>query len=445
MKKILNLTLGFVLILIVLTACEKITNKVPSKSISDETALTTYDGLQAALLGTYNALQSGDLYGGNIWACGDMLCNNVKNSGQGNIVYEETQMLEKNMSPDNRLSASFWDRCYFTINMANSIIEAIPEVAPAQEDADRLRGECLFIRAMIYFDMVRYLGNWVQGSPSYGLGVPLILAPTGIDARPSRNTVDEVYAQIVTDLTEAATLLPASNSNRATKWSAKALLSRVYFYLDQYQNCIDISTEVIDYGGFKLVDSVMDNFGSTVTSEIIFAILSTQTSTSAGTLNGYYRLASNGKFSPSTGVLKVFTFTGGPDDQRYTKLFYSDGGKYFTSMFDDRYMNIPLIRLAEVYLNRCESRFNQGDVQGALEDLNVVRKRAGVQDSTSINATWIYYERFKELCFQGDNFFNLKRLKRDEISDKDLPWDDRRLIYLIPQREIDVNPNLVQN
>ncbi|MBL7138742.1 MAG: RagB/SusD family nutrient uptake outer membrane protein [Bacteroidales bacterium] len=440
MKKIINLTVGILAFLIILTACEKVINKVPSKSISDETALSTYDGLQAALLGTYNALQNGDLYGGNAWACGDMLCNNVKPSGQGNIVYEETQMLEKNMSPDNRLSASYWERCYYTINMANSIIEAIPVIAPPEDDAKRLRGECLFIRAMIYFDMIRYLGN-----PNNGLGVPLILAPTGIDAKPARNTVAEVYAQIVADLTEAGDLLPATNSSRATKWSAKALLSRVYFYLEQYQNCIDISTEVINDGGFKLVDSVRDNFTNVVTKEIIFAVLSTQTSTSAGTLNGYYRLASNAKFSPSSGVLKVFTFTGGAEDQRYTEFFYSDGGKYFTSMFDDRYMNIPLIRLAEVYLNRAESRFNQGDVQGALEDLNVVRKRAGVKDSVNINPTLLYAERFKELCFQGDNFFNQKRLKEDKISDKKLPWNDRRLLYLIPQREIDVNPNLQQN
>ncbi|MFH1295843.1 MAG: RagB/SusD family nutrient uptake outer membrane protein [Bacteroidota bacterium] len=440
MKKIINLTVGILAFLIMLTACEKVINKVPSKSISDETALTTYDGLQAALFGTYNALQNGDLYGGNAWACGDMLCNNVKPSGQGNIVYEETQMLEKNMSPDNRLSASYWERCYYTINLANSIIEAIPVVAPPEDDAKRLRGECLFIRAMIYFDMVRYLGN-----PNNGLGVPLILAPTGIDARPARNTVDEVYAQIIADLTEAADLLPGTNSNRATNWSAKALLSRVYFYLGRNQDCIDVSSEVIHDGGFKLVDSVKDNFSNVVTSEIIFAVLSTQTSTSAGTLNGYYRLASNAKFSPSSGVLKVFTFTGGPEDQRYTELFYTDGGKYFTSMFDDRYMNIPLIRLAEVYLNRAESRFNLGNTQGALEDLNVVRKRAGVKDSVNINPTLLYAERFKELCFQGDNFFNQKRLKEDKISDKKLPWNDRRLLYLIPQREIDVNPNLQQN
>jgi hypothetical protein len=182
-----------------------------------------------------------------------------------------------------------------------------------------------------------------------------------------------------------------------------------------------------------------------VTSEIIFAILSTQTNTTAGALNGYYRYASNGKFSPSSGTLKIFTFTGGLDDQRYRTFFVNIDGKYFVTLFDDRYMNIPEIRLAEVYLNRGEARFDLGDSQGALADLNVVRKRAGVPDTTSLNSLAFYYERAKELAFQGDNFFNQKRLHREKISSKQLPWDSRSLMYPIPQREMDVNPNLVQN
>jgi len=75
----------------------------------------------------------------------------------------------------------------------------------------------------------------------------------------------------------------------------------------------------------------------------------------------------------------------------------------------------------------------------------MVRKSAGIPDTTNINATLIYYERFKELCFKGDNFFNQKRLKKEKISDKELPYNSVRLMYLIPQREMDVNPNLVQN
>lgn len=426
--------------LIGFTSCKKIIEKTPEMYLSDQTALTTVEGLQAALIGTYNAMMNGDLYGGNIWACGDMIANNVKPSGQGNIVYEETQMLEKNMSPDNRLTASFWQNAYYVINMANTILEAVPIVAPPAAVANQIRGECLFIRAMLYFDMVRYVGN-----PNNGLGVPLVLAPTGIDGKPARAQISDIYAQIVADLTEAASILPESNDDRATSWAAKALLSRVYFYLNDWDNCISISDEVINSNKFSLVDSVNTNFSTVITSEIIFAILSTQVQPAAGTLNGYYRLASNGKFSPSTTMLKVFTFTGGLKDQRYRQFFINQNGKYFTTMFDDRYMNIPLIRLAEVYLNRAEAKFKLGDTPGALEDLNVIRKRAGVPDSLQVNPSVLYYERFKELVFQGDNFFNMKRLQKMEISDLKLPWNSVRLMYLIPQREMDVNPNLVQN
>ncbi|MEI6455121.1 MAG: RagB/SusD family nutrient uptake outer membrane protein [bacterium] len=426
--------------LIGFTSCKKVIEKTPEMYLSDQTALTTVEGLQAALIGTYNALMNGDLYGGNAWVCGDMIANNVKPSGQGNIVYEETQMLEKNMSPDNRLTASYWQNAYYSINMANSIMEAIPTVAPPENVANQIRGECLYIRSMLYFDMVRYIGN-----PNTALGVPLVLAPTGIDGQPAREQVSAIYAQIVTDLKEAATILPESNDNRATSWAAKALLSRVYFYLNDWDNCITYSDEVINSKNFSLVDSVSLNFSTVITSEIIFAILSTQVQPAAGTLNGYYRLASNGKFSPSTNMLKVFTFTGGLQDQRYRQFFVQSNGKYFTTMFDDRYMNIPLIRLAEVYLNRAEARYNKGDNQGALSDLNVIRKRAGLTDTLQVNPNLLYYERFKELVFQGDNFFNMKRLQKAEISDLKLPWNSIRLVYLIPQREMDVNPNLVQN
>jgi hypothetical protein len=108
-------------------------------------------------------------------------------------------------------------------------------------------------------------------------------------------------------------------------------------------------------------------------------------------------------------------------------------------------MNVPLIRLGEVYLTRAESRFNLGNTVGALSDLNQTRRRAGLIDTLTIDPNQIYYERSKELVFQGDNFFNMKRLQKQKISDDQLPWNDVRLMYLIPQREMDVNPNLVQN
>jgi hypothetical protein len=442
MKKIISLILIGAAILLGFTACEKIINKTPEMVLSQEAALTTQSGLEAALNGLFNSLQSGQIYGGNIWAGQDMLANNVKPSGQGNIVYEETQMLNKSMSPDNLISCSFWQDCYYSINMANTILEAMPNISMSDADYNRIRGECLFVRSILYFEMVRFLGNSLVDP---ALGVPLVTAPTGIDGKPARATVEEVYTQIFQDLDEAAQILPESSAHLVTKLTAKALLSRVYFYHGDYQQCVDVSNDVINSGKFQLTDSIMDNFHSVVTSEIIFAILSTQTNTTSGMLMGYYRLESNGKFSPSPGVLKVFTFTGGLQDQRYRDFFKVSNTKYFVTLFDDRYMNIPVIRLAEIFLNRGEAFYNLGDQASALRDLNMVRKRAGITDTLQVNATLFYYERSKELAFQGDNFFNQKRLQKEKISDYELPWNSERLLYLVPQRELDVNENLVQN
>src|SRR5210317_1505157 len=90
---------GFIL----LTSCEKVLEVEPKMDLSDKTALSTTFGLQAAIIGAYDRLQGGDLYGGRIWVAGDMIAGTVKISGEQNTVYEELQMLNKTMSADNRI------------------------------------------------------------------------------------------------------------------------------------------------------------------------------------------------------------------------------------------------------------------------------------------------------------------------------------------------------
>lgn len=446
-KKILKYMVLIVAGMIVFTSCEKIIEKLPETELSDEIALTTTNGVQAALMGCYHKMQNGDLYGGNIWTAGAMLANNVKKSGEGNIVFEETQMLEKNMTDENRIATAFWGNSYSLIHLLNSILDAIPKVDEPEmaSQKERIRGEVLFIRSMIYFDMVRYYGN-----PNTGDGVPLVTTPLTIFDQPARASTEIIYDQVIQDLQEAAILLPETNSDRATSWAAKALLSRVYFYHKQYQHAADIATEVINSGKFALVDSVPLNYTEgSPSSEVIFALMSTQTDASCGTLNGYYRQAQGAKFSPANIIAKMFINTGGVHDKRYQQLFSVINDKLFCAKFDNKYMNVPLIRLAELYLTRCECIYNGASVPGvtALDDINLIRERAGIAPYTEaqLNATWIYYERAKELAMEGDNFFNQKRLERAEISDYKLPYNDRRLLYLIPKVEILVNPNLVQN
>ncbi|MDO9511028.1 MAG: RagB/SusD family nutrient uptake outer membrane protein [Bacteroidales bacterium] len=433
---------------ILLPACEKALDMEQKMELSEELAFTSVIGLQTAVIGMYDRMQGGDLYGGNFQAAGDMLGDFVKKSGEGNIVYEETQMFDKNLTPDNRISASMWSNAYWIVNQANVILANIPavtdpELTPAIKN--RIEGECLFVRAAITFEILRYWGN-----PKTGLGVPLLTKPTGIigdDAKPSRATIEACYTQIIADLNKAMDQLPETNSQRATKWAAAAYLSRVYFYKGDYPNCEIISTSVIESNKFDLVDSLPLNYLPEPGKETIFAIMSTKTDGSSGTLNGYYRKASGAKLSPSNDILKIFLFSGGDADKRKSQLLAFIGSKWFSTKYDDRYMSVPVIRLAEIYLNRAEARFNLYPTNPtlALADMNMVRTKRGLPAEMSLTFKKLEYERTKELYIEGDQFHNYRRLQKSSMSNYNLPYDDSRLMFKIPQREIDVNPNLVQN
>jgi starch-binding outer membrane protein, SusD/RagB family len=449
MKKIFNIISVLAVAGIVFSSCSKIIEKDPAKKISDKTALSTLDGVETALIGTYNSLTNQYTYGGGIWVCGDMLANNITPSGDGNIVYEETQMLNKNMSPDNLLSASFWSNQYYTMNMVNSIIQAVPGVNPTKEISDRIIGNCELIRAMVYFDMIRYLGNYTQGLAAYGLAVPLLTSPSPITDRPARATIDAVYAQVITDLKNAShRLLTSDPQGLATKYAALGLLSRVYFYHGDYALADSAATAVIESGQFTLDTNMLSAFSTTAlpkTNEVVFGLMSTVDVPAGQQLYYYYAKLSNGKFAPSGYILNLFVFTGGEQDKRFTSWFTNLEGKYSVSMFDDKYFNVPLVRLEEMYLNRAESRLNEGNNAGALSDMNLIRERAGLNDTNVVNLTLLYRERTKELVLQGDNFFNMKRLKKTNISNEHLNWDSERLLYLVPQREMDINGSLIQN
>ena len=431
----------------IFTSCEKVLNFQGQMSLNSETALSSTQGLQTALIGAYDRLQSGDLYGGNIWSGGEILAGNAIKSGEGNIVYEETQMIDKILTPDNRISASLWSNAYWTINEVNSIIQAIPDVNDDDIEANknRIKGEALFIRALLHFDLVRYFGNHENGYNN-GLGVPLLTEPTGITGKPARASIDEVYEQCITDLKEAIDLLPVTNSNRATSYAASALLSRIYFYHQDWKKAIDAADFVINSGAFVLSDSMPLNYADYdqegLSKEVIFAVMSSESDISCGTLNNYYRKAGGPKFSPSNNFVFIMS-TDGSKDKRFAHFFAQIDSKWFTTKFDNKYFSVPIIRLAELYLIRGEAKLMSNNPDGAKDDINIIRHRAGLEDlTTKVSPIKFYIERTRELCFEGDNFFNMKRLGY-KIAGYD--WNARELLYLIPQRELDVNPNLVQN
>ena len=130
-------------------------------------------------------------------------------------------------------------------------------------------------------------------------------------------------------------------------------------------------------------------------------------------------------------------------DARKT-FFTLSGGNNYTRKHLDRYGNVPVLRLAEMYLTRAEANFRNNTAIGAepLSDINRIRARVGLPVLSSLTLDAITKERYLELAFEGHNLHEAKRLQKSVGA---LSWNSPKLILPIPQREMDVNKSLVQN
>jgi hypothetical protein len=462
MKKIKYIITVLILSTFIFSSCENVLDVSPTVELADEVALNSTVGLQAALMGAYDKLQNGYTYGGRYWISTDMIAGTVKISGLQNTVFEELQMLNKTMSGQSNLIVQVtWQVSYEAVGIINRLLSYLPTVNDADMTDDvreRIEGEAKFIRAIVFFELTRLYSYDVQG---YGpLAVPVFTEPLGPFDKPARATMDEAYTQIIQDLQDATILLQGKNTQgRATDVAAQAYLSRVNLYKGDYSAAETAATYVINKFAGKpnggLANDVLDCFtAGSPNPEVLFAVLSSGTDDATGTFRGYYRLASNAKFSMDGSYLGKIGYhvINGEDDARarVDHAFINVEGKVYTTKFDVEYHNAPVIRLAEVYLNRAESRVNLGKGADATADLNIVRNRSGVS-SLNRNATLsdCEIERTIELNLEGDYLHNMIRLQKANFA-KDIQgnrynWDDVRLKFPIPKSQLDVNDNLVQN
>lgn len=429
-------------------SCKKLDTK-PTQSIDESSALNTSANVQVALVGSYHDLGSSDFYGATVFVAADLLADVNEISWSG--TYQGlTQINNKSIPVTNGFVRDTWLFGYKAINDVNNVLSAIDVVVANQKD--RVEGEAKFIRGAAYFDLVRMYGKaWNDGSPATNPGVPLILTPTrGItDAdQKARNTVDEVYNQVILDLTTAEAKLPSSNGFFATKASAAAMLARVYLQKGDYANAASAANRVIASGNYSLKANYADAFPSdpngptqiSNTSEDVFAIQVNATQ-GINDFNTYYSSNSRGDITINSSHLSLYE---SGDDR--LNLFYVDGGSTYAGKFENTYGNVRIIRLAEMYLVRAEANFRLSPAApvGAtpLSDVNTIRSRAKLAPLAVVTLASILKERKLELAFEGNTLHDDKRL---QINVGSIPWNSPKLIYPIPDREIIVNANLAQN
>ena len=424
-----------------ITGCDKYLDLEPSQNISENIALISDENVKHVLTGAYSEFALPGIYGGNILRNAELLGGNGEIQWVGTYI-DPRQIFNKTMIATNSEVDVQWEDSYKVINSANNILSALAVVNDA--DRDRVQGEALFLRGLMYFDLVRFYADPYQfGTANTQLGVPLVLTPTQEITASSfvtRNTVDEVYTQVIADLTLAASKLPADNDVYASSGAANALLARVYLQKGDYPNARDAANTVISSGAYTLMPAYADVFNNdNNTTEDIFATQITPQDRFSS-MTEFFSIPEYGGRDGDIDILDAHLNLYPDGDQRKA-LFFIGNGAERCGKWNNQFGVINLIRLAEMYLIRaeCNERLftNIGDTP--LADYNVIHTRAGLDPAASITLNDILYERRLELAFEGFKIHDVRRLHQNVAS---YLYNDPKLLFPIPDREIQANPNL---
>ena len=407
------------------TSCEKETlDQKPQASLDASTAIKDASSVTAATLGIYSGFQSGNYWGLRYFAFSDMYADNINHVG---TFPSFSAIWNVAILPDNTEVSAMWNSMYSTINRANTVIAAVPGIADQSVVKDNVLAEARILRANVYFDLIRYWGGSKTGfNQAGGVGVPLILTPTLVeaDAKPkARATEAVVMGQVITDLDFAIGVSTFGNTNvagRVGKDYAKALRARVALYMGDYATAQNYATELIGSSRYTLTAGAdyKNIWALKNTKESLWEIQYEPTNSNSIAFF-YYTTATGGRneISTSSGLNTAHeagdlrqainaTATGGAATNLKTLKFTR------VATGDD---NVVMFRLSELYLIRAEARAQLGtDLVGALADVNVVRTRAGLAANTTATTTAtlmtaILKERRIEFAHEGHRFFDLKR------------------------------------
>lgn len=229
------------------SSCSDFLEQNPQTDLSENDFYKTADDILSAVNGVYSSLQEGDIYG-NWYVFGEIPSDNTRNQLSGSVT-TQNEFDQFYIDTQNSMIANFWKAAYKVINRTNTVLGRIDGIEINTELANRYKLECKFIRALMYFNLVRVYGD-----------VPLVLKEISISESYDilREPKENVYNQIIADLKEAQDL-PVSYSTaedgRATQGAAKALLANVYMTLHKYAEAETILAEIINSGRYSLLEN----------------------------------------------------------------------------------------------------------------------------------------------------------------------------------------------
>ena len=448
---------------LVVGGCKKQLDQNDPESISEANAFQTLEHVQLGVNGAFGryGVYASDMYANALVS--DEAKLGADNAGQGALEFRYQY------SSDATTGGSVTGMYFPYYSLIDQINRVLPHVytvtAPVSDNPRRdiLKGHLLALRALGHFGVLQaYCKNY---DPS-GVGVPVMTSSNPL-AIPARNTMGEVMQQIETDLNDAKALLPAVtpatfSDTVMNKVNIAAYQARIALYKRDYAAAITYASEVINSNVKPLVTGTAFSgiWTDANSNETLFRIrYATGT-----TIGGLWTTTGNLIYIAPSDKL-VATYAAG-DIRKAAFIGTNAGGnnyvnKFYISSRGGRIVDMKACRIAEMYLIRAEANAKKAspDVAAGAADLNALRTQriTGYVNQTFATAadliTAVLDERFKELCFEGFRFYDLRRNNlpvQRNASDSSpawqtLPTSSYRFVFPIPDAEMLANPNMKQN
>ena len=488
MKNLNKYTFYITISLVVLfNSCKKsFLDLKPNNAVVVADAIQNEADLNTALNGLYASLRATDFYGRTLAIKGDLMADNAFQSSQNSGRYIQFNLY--NITKTDGYASGIWLNSYNAIKNANVIINS--GITVSNDNISQLLSEAYAIRGMVYFDLCRNFAKPYTDDPN-GPGVPIVLT-FDQNAKPSRNTIKEVYNQAINDLTKAFSLAKFTqgqimtfvstgqtrtlNSSFIGKYVIEGILAKIYQHMGDWTRARDAALDVVNNGGYSLMASsglVAYWKGASPRTdkvETMFEVTSdANNSVSDGTLANIYVPKNLGGSYGDILATKSFYDSYAATDVR--KQLYNPtvrsgqlGTAYYVTKYpiDANVDDVKITRYAEVLLILAEAYYNLADPVNALKYLNTVAKQRdpvflGYTSAGAQILEDILNERAKELAFEGYRFWDLYRLKRTFIKPQAQDGSNNiiqsitvtpsnpNMIFPIPNDEILINPNIQQN
>lgn len=436
-----------------LSSCESFLEvDLPSDQLTSEAVFEDYSTAEAAMVDIYGKLRDNVLLSGGSSGLGVTLGLYTDDLILYNSSLQTLQLFYTNsLVASNSTVASLWNNSYNLLYRTNSIIEGVESSKELSvREKGQLKGEAYFVRGLIHFYLVNLFGQ-----------IPFVDSTDyETNQNISKQPVATLYTFIIDDLLQARNLLDetyiTSNRVRPNSYVVSALLARVYLFNEDYQLAEIEATKLINTSGlFQLEENLAEVF--------LINSLETIWQFSAGgpggntiDAQGYiFTVAPPPNYALTPDLINSFE-DGDKRLESCTGNVGNDSGQYYFSFKYKENANTAIsreysviFRLAEQYFIRAHSRLVLGDTEGAINDINKIRQRAGLLPlenniSLQLEHVIIQEQRLELFTELGHRFFDLKRsgMAHDILVSKKPGWNATDVLFPIPETELINNPNL---